>query len=299
MRFSTGPLHDFRKFVADHARAFGLSSQRTDDLVLAANEMATNSVLHGGGSGLARVWGEDETLLCEIRDAGRIDNVMVGRVRPRRDEIGWPRRVDGEPVVRPRAAPIIGDRHGRSSAHARRLDVVASVHMQLAEFQALMDDLYGEGDRARGIPSTVAWLCEEMGELAQAVRKGTRDEQRHELGDVLAWVASLANQLDLSLEDAAQRYVTDPAVLTAAAPIRSRLMAHQVRGVVAKGKGPAGHGRDDRGARSRPGRGVDRRAGVRRVPHRPALPRGRASTTTSRSCSVTRPRAWSKPSAPT
>jgi NTP pyrophosphatase (non-canonical NTP hydrolase) len=82
--------------------------------------------------------------------------------------------------------------------------------MQLAEFQALMDHLYGDGDRARGIPSTVAWLCEEMGELAQAVRKGTRDEQRHELGDVLAWVASLANQLGLSLEDAAQRYVTDP-----------------------------------------------------------------------------------------
>ena len=49
-----------------------------------------------------------------------------------------------------------------------------------------------------------------MGELAQAVRKGTRDEQRHELGDVLAWVVSLANQLGLSLEDAAQRYVTDP-----------------------------------------------------------------------------------------
>ena len=55
--------------------------------MLAANEMATNSVLHGGGSGLARVWGENETLLCEIRDAGRIDNVMVGRVRPSRDEI--------------------------------------------------------------------------------------------------------------------------------------------------------------------------------------------------------------------
>jgi NTP pyrophosphatase (non-canonical NTP hydrolase) len=82
--------------------------------------------------------------------------------------------------------------------------------MQLAELQTLMDDLYGEGDRARGIPATVAWLCEELGELAQAVRKGTRDEQRHELGDVLAWLASLANQLDLSLEDAAQRYVTDP-----------------------------------------------------------------------------------------
>lgn len=76
--------------------------------------------------------------------------------------------------------------------------------------QALMDRLYGADDRARGIPSTVAWLCEELGELAQAVRKGTRDEQLHELGDVLAWLASLANQLDLSMDDAIERYVTDP-----------------------------------------------------------------------------------------
>jgi NTP pyrophosphatase (non-canonical NTP hydrolase) len=82
--------------------------------------------------------------------------------------------------------------------------------VHIAEFQDLMVELYGEGDAARGIPTTVAWLCEELGELAQAVRKGTRAEQRHELGDVLAWLASLANQLGLSLDDAAQRYVTDP-----------------------------------------------------------------------------------------
>ncbi len=82
--------------------------------------------------------------------------------------------------------------------------------MELAAFQNLMEELYGAQDRARGKPATVAWLCEEVGELAQAVRKGTRDQQLHELGDVLAWLASLANQLDLSLEDAANRYVTDP-----------------------------------------------------------------------------------------
>ena len=82
--------------------------------------------------------------------------------------------------------------------------------MQLADLQALMDDLYGEADRQRGIPATVAWLCEELGELAQAVRKGTEADQLHELGDVLAWVASLANQLDLSLDDAVARYVDDP-----------------------------------------------------------------------------------------
>jgi NTP pyrophosphatase (non-canonical NTP hydrolase) len=82
--------------------------------------------------------------------------------------------------------------------------------MQIDEFQQLMDRLYGEADRERGMPSTVAWLCEEVGELAQAVRKGTRDQQLHELGDVLAWLASLANQLGLSLDEAAQRYVVDP-----------------------------------------------------------------------------------------
>jgi NTP pyrophosphatase (non-canonical NTP hydrolase) len=82
--------------------------------------------------------------------------------------------------------------------------------MQLDEVQALMERHYGQADRDRGIPSTVAWLCEEMGELAQAVRKGTPDQQLHELGDVMAWVASLANQLDLSLDDAMARYVTDP-----------------------------------------------------------------------------------------
>jgi NTP pyrophosphatase (non-canonical NTP hydrolase) len=78
--------------------------------------------------------------------------------------------------------------------------------VEIGEFQQLMARTYGTQDRARGIPATVAWLTEELGELAQAVRKGTRDEQLHELGDVLAWLASLADQLGLSLDDAAARY---------------------------------------------------------------------------------------------
>jgi NTP pyrophosphatase (non-canonical NTP hydrolase) len=72
--------------------------------------------------------------------------------------------------------------------------------------QAQMEAIYGSQDRARGVPATVAWLAEELGELAQAARKGTREEQLHELGDVLAWLASLANQLDCSLTEAFARY---------------------------------------------------------------------------------------------
>ena len=82
--------------------------------------------------------------------------------------------------------------------------------MTLDDVQALMEELFGADDRARGVPATVAWLCEELGELAQAVRKGTPEEQLHELGDLLAWTASLANQLGLSLDDAMARYRSWP-----------------------------------------------------------------------------------------
>ncbi len=78
--------------------------------------------------------------------------------------------------------------------------------MEIAEFQALMDHTYGARDRARGREATVAWLAEELGELARAVRKGDAADQLHELGDVLAWLASLAAQLGLNLDDAARRY---------------------------------------------------------------------------------------------
>ncbi len=78
--------------------------------------------------------------------------------------------------------------------------------MELAELQEVIAATFGERDAARGRAPTVAWLAEEMGELAQAVRKGSAAQQLHELGDVLAWVASLANQLGLSLDDAVARY---------------------------------------------------------------------------------------------
>jgi NTP pyrophosphatase (non-canonical NTP hydrolase) len=47
-----------------------------------------------------------------------------------------------------------------------------------------------------------------MGELAKAVRKGSREEQIHELGDTLAWLASLAHQLGISLDESMARYKT-------------------------------------------------------------------------------------------
>jgi NTP pyrophosphatase (non-canonical NTP hydrolase) len=85
-----------------------------------------------------------------------------------------------------------------------RLATVPTV--ELGELQAVIERTFGERDRARGVPATVAWLAEEIGELAQAVRKGTRAEQEHEFADVLAWVATLANQVGVDLAAVTERY---------------------------------------------------------------------------------------------
>ena len=75
------------------------------------------------------------------------------------------------------------------------------------DFQHHIATRYGVADRARGVAASVAWLTEEIGELAQAARKGTTDDQVRELGDVLAWLASLADQLGVSLADAARHHL--------------------------------------------------------------------------------------------
>jgi NTP pyrophosphatase (non-canonical NTP hydrolase) len=76
--------------------------------------------------------------------------------------------------------------------------------MQLSELQGLMAATYGTRDAARGVPASVAWLAEEVGELAQALRKGTAAQQRHEFADVLAWLASIANQVGVDLDAAVE-----------------------------------------------------------------------------------------------
>jgi NTP pyrophosphatase (non-canonical NTP hydrolase) len=78
--------------------------------------------------------------------------------------------------------------------------------VDLSEFQSIIERTFGERDRERGVPSTVAWLTEEVGELAQAVRKGSHEQRVHEFGDVIAWVASLANQMGVDLSEAVSRY---------------------------------------------------------------------------------------------
>ena len=86
LEFGRADLAMVRHLVAQCARSAGLDSRRNEDLVLAVCEVATNSVQHGGGIGRLHVWDEDGELVCAVRDAGRIDDPLVGRQRPRPDQ---------------------------------------------------------------------------------------------------------------------------------------------------------------------------------------------------------------------
>ena len=79
--------------------------------------------------------------------------------------------------------------------------------MTLREFQQLIRNMYHDKDAARGVEGTFMWLTEEIGELATALRSGSPEEQALEFADVLAWLATIANVVDVDLAQAiAKKY---------------------------------------------------------------------------------------------
>lgn len=87
MSFDGASIEATRRFVEKHSLLSGLAG-RAGEFVLAVNEVVTNSVVHGGGSGVVGLWNEDGSLVCEVRDHGRIDLALAGRVAPPIDSEG-------------------------------------------------------------------------------------------------------------------------------------------------------------------------------------------------------------------
>jgi len=86
--FGPGELGTVRRAVARHTARVRLGSGRAHDLVLAVNEIATNSLRHGGGRGCLRLWTERGALVCEVRDSGHVADLLVGRARAGADQPG-------------------------------------------------------------------------------------------------------------------------------------------------------------------------------------------------------------------
>jgi len=74
----------------------------------------------------------------------------------------------------------------------------------MKEFQRHIAELYLAKDQKRGVTPTFLWFMEEVGELSEAIRRGERKEMEEEFADVAAWLASLANLLDVDLDAVAR-----------------------------------------------------------------------------------------------
>ena len=72
----------------------------------------------------------------------------------------------------------------------------------LSDWQSLIERMYSSKDEARGVDGTFMWLMEEVGELAAALREGSKEELAAEFADVLAWLATIANVAGIDLEQA-------------------------------------------------------------------------------------------------
>lgn len=88
MEFGFGELHSLRSLVTAVARRTAMGYDRCYDLVLALSEIATNSVIHGGGNGIFRIWVDERSVVCEIRDQGQLNDPLVGREQPPVDGFG-------------------------------------------------------------------------------------------------------------------------------------------------------------------------------------------------------------------
>jgi anti-sigma regulatory factor (Ser/Thr protein kinase) len=80
--FDLEGLAEVRRIVEGAAQRACLQSPYGSDLVLAASEVAANSLVHGGGAGTLRVWSEEDRVVVEVEDRGLIAEPLVGRLRP-------------------------------------------------------------------------------------------------------------------------------------------------------------------------------------------------------------------------
>lgn len=78
--------------------------------------------------------------------------------------------------------------------------------MKIKEFQNLMKEIYYSRDNKRGLARTFVWFVEEVGEFAKVIREGKESNFKDEVGDVFAWLLSLANLLDVNVEEVIEKY---------------------------------------------------------------------------------------------
>jgi anti-sigma regulatory factor (Ser/Thr protein kinase) len=81
-------LRPLRRLVAGYAYRTGLPDERAANLVLAASEVAANTLRYTSAGGTMHIWHTDGEILCQIQDQGWITDPLAGRIRRPPDERG-------------------------------------------------------------------------------------------------------------------------------------------------------------------------------------------------------------------
>ena len=74
-------LAPVRRLVERHARRASLAAERVADLVLAASEIAANTLSHTRSGGMFQVWHDEQEIFCQAHDQGWIADPLAGCVR--------------------------------------------------------------------------------------------------------------------------------------------------------------------------------------------------------------------------
>jgi NTP pyrophosphatase (non-canonical NTP hydrolase) len=87
--------------------------------------------------------------------------------------------------------------------------------MELSALQQLVKERYFEKDSGRGIHHTALWFHEEVGELSAAIARNDQENAKEEFADVLMWLFTLANLMQVDMEQAVTAFLNNPRKLPA------------------------------------------------------------------------------------
>jgi NTP pyrophosphatase (non-canonical NTP hydrolase) len=82
--------------------------------------------------------------------------------------------------------------------------------MEISALQKIVKERYFETDNSRGIYHTALWFHEEVGELSAAIARGDKQNAKEEFGDVLMWLLTLANLMEVNMEEVVAEYLANP-----------------------------------------------------------------------------------------
>ena len=82
--------------------------------------------------------------------------------------------------------------------------------MEISALQQIVKDRYFKTDNERGIYHTALWFHEEVGELSSAIASGDKQNAKEEFADVLMWLLTLANLMQVDMEEVIAEYLINP-----------------------------------------------------------------------------------------